>query len=136
MKWLLLLNLLAVVPAWATTCNCEVFAVAPLAATRRIEVFQLGEFKTNYYGDYLTESQDSCRKDCRVSAMSNYDASYLREKLAPWTDQLVSAGQLGRNCTGPTDIKIPVRVRARIGSVSLGLAHETMVFIHRDRACF
>ncbi len=136
MKWLLLLTLMAAVPAWATTCNCEVFAVAPLTASRQVDPFPLGQYKTNYYGDYKVESQASCRKDCRVTAMNDYDANYLREQLVPLTDLLVANSVAGYNCTGLTDFKIPVRVRARMGKVSLGLAYETMVFIHRKRSCF
>lgn len=136
MKWLLCLFLFSVYQARATTCNCEVFAVAPFSAARKIEALPIGQFKTNYYGDYKIESQTSCRRDCRVSAMNDYDADTLREQLVPWSDQLVDTKRAGYNCTGPTDFKIPVRVRARMGKVSLGLAHETVVFIHRERSCF
>ncbi len=136
MKWLLLSTLLTAVPAWATTCNCEVFAVTPLTASRQVDPFPLGKFKTNYYGDYKPESLNSCRKDCRLRAMEDYDGNALQEQLLPWTDSLVANRLAGYNCTGPTDFKIPVRVRALMGKVSLGLTHETMVFIHRERSCF
>ncbi len=135
MKWFFLLTLFAVAPAGATTCNCEIFAVSPLTASRSTDTLTVGKFTTNYYGDYKLESQDSCRKDCRLKAMSDYHATALREQLLPWTDRLVANGLAGYNCTGPTDFKIPVRVRARMGKVSLGLAHETMVFVHRERSC-
>lgn len=136
MKWLLFLTMFTVLPAWATTCNCEVFAVAPLTASQQVDPFPIGKYKTNYYGDYKAESLTACRKDCRLRAMEDYDANTLEERLAPWTDRLVANGLAGYNCTGPTDFKIPVRVRALMGKVSLGLTHETMVFIHRERSCF
>ena len=136
MKWIVLLTLFAAVPAWATTCNCEVFAVAPLTASRQVDTFPLGQYKTKYYGDYKVESQASCRKDCRATAMKDFDANVLREQLVPWTDRLVANRLAAYNCAGPADFKIPVRVRARMGKISLGLAHEAMVFIHRERSCF
>jgi len=108
----------------------------PLTGSQSIGPLAVGDFKTSYYGNLALDSQNACRKECRLGAMEDYSPSVLREQLLPWTDQLVANKLAGYNCTGPTDFKIPVRVRANIGTVSLGWAHETMVFIHRQRSCF
>ena len=131
----LLLTLVFVTPALASDCRCEVFAVAPLTGDSGQARISLMDFKASYYGDTTLDSQRACRDECRKSAMSDYVPDVLRARLLPWLDQKVERREVGRNCTGPTDFKIPVRVRARIGDFSLGLAHQTMVFLHREKSC-
>jgi hypothetical protein len=120
----------------ADYCQCEVFAVAPLSVSKKVGSYSVGEFKTSYFGKYDAEAQKSCRSECQKESMREYDANFLREKLTPWMTQLIAGGAAGYNCTGLTDYKIPVRVSAKIGDYSLGLVHQSMVFLHYNRSCF
>ncbi|MFP5458769.1 MAG: hypothetical protein ACLGG7_08555 [Bacteriovoracia bacterium] len=136
MKLWIVLFLLVCAPAYADYCQCEVFATSPLSVSNDVDPYPVGEIRGSYFGKFDAESQRTCRQECQTEAMREYDAAYLREKLTPWVRELVSNGVAGYNCTGSTDFKIPVRVRARIGKFSLGLAHESMVFLSYNRSCF
>lgn len=118
--------------AWATTCFCDVFAVHPLRASRETDDVNLGTLRASYYGDLKAESIKDCRKECRLLVMGDERAE-LEAKLITWTNQLARTELQGDNCTGLTDSKIPVRVRARIGDANLGLAHQTIFFLHRKQ---
>ncbi len=57
------------------------------------------------------------------------------EDIELWSKKLIAEKLHGKHCTGPTDIKVPVRAKATLGDYSLGLAHQSIVFIHLDLAC-
>ncbi|MBY0516754.1 MAG: hypothetical protein K2P81_07595 [Bacteriovoracaceae bacterium] len=136
MRYLSVLLLMFSLNSWANYCRCEVFAIAPLASSSNLGPFPLGEFKTSYYGSLDAESQTACRAECQQVAMKDYDAKFLRELLDPIAQSLILDKRVGYNCTGLTDFKFPIRVRARIGDTSLGLAHQSMLFLHHKKNCF
>ncbi len=135
MKWCWLLLGLWIFPLYANDCRCEIFAITPVTGAKGENRISLSDYRASYYGDTTLESQKACRSECRKSAMNGHDADILRAKLAPWLEEKIENKEVGRNCTGPTDFKVPVRVRARIGNFSLGLAHQSIVFYHRERSC-
>ncbi len=121
--------------ARADYCQCEVFASSPLSASHRLGPFSLVQFKTSYFGKWDASSVKSCRDECVTEAQRGYDANELRQRLTPIAQELIATGDVGINCTGPTDLKFPVKVRARMGEKVLGIAHETMVFLHLEQRC-
>jgi len=132
MRLLLLILLGFSAPAWATTCFCDVTAVHPMRASREAQDYSLGTLRASYYGDLKASSQKECRKECRLLVMGEERAE-LEAKMITWTDSLARTELQGDNCTGLTDSKIPVRVRARIGDANLGIAHQTIFFLHRKQ---
>ncbi len=129
-----LLLALSTAPAWALECACEVYAFPPLTASHRIPPHLVGDVDAGVQEDNQLDPT-LCRTRCQELSRNEYDATMLKERIAPWVDQLAADGTVGRNCTGPTTFKVPVRVRARLGAATLGIAREDMVFLHRQIAC-
>mgnify|MGYP003390277214 CR=1 FL=1 len=136
MKWLWLLSLSFSVSAWASYCQCELYAVHPISASNKTEIHTIDRMQGKYYGIVNAATARECRQDCAALTQQEYTEEVLQEKLTPWVDELVNSGLAGYNCTGPTSFKVPVRVRATLQSRSLGIARQSMVFIHRNRSCF
>lgn len=134
MKTWILLLVLSAPAAMAVECRCDVFALPPLTASHNLPPHDLGGFSGV---EQATKMGDPalCRQDCRLGAMKEYEQAFLKERLRPWVDQLVADGSAGRNCTGPTTFKIPVRVRASLDARSVGIAHQDMVFLHQSYDC-
>lgn len=137
MKGLILTaSLLIASPVWAFYCNCEVYAVSPLTSSEKSETHTIAEVKGRFYGLSDITAVRECRQDCALNAQADFDEDTLKTKLTPWVDELVDYKLAGFNCTGPTSFKVPVRVRAKLGERTLGIAREQIIFIHRNRSCF
>lgn len=122
--------------ARANYCSCEIYAVSPMRDSRRIEDYTVANLRGKFYGNYDLNAVRDCRNDCAILAQEQYDETTLKDKLLPWADELVAYGLSGYNCTGPTTFKIPVRVRASLGERRLGIARQSVIFLHRERSCF
>jgi hypothetical protein len=114
-------------------CYCDIYAMAPLSGSRSIEPLKISRKKMSYYTNYGIVSQNSCVSECQLKVLS--DLSSFQQDLERWSVDLVKSEQHGRHCTGPTNLKIPIRAKARIGRNTIGLAHEAFMFVHLNDAC-
>lgn len=122
--------------AQANYCQCEMYSVAPMTASQKTEKHIVAEFRGKYYGNFDYGAVKECRNDCAYIAQRDYDDERVKELLLPWVNELIEYGLAGYNCTGPTTFKVPVRVRASLGSRTLGISRESMIFLHREKNCF
>lgn len=127
---LLLLSLSAVADDY---CYCNLYAVRPLASARSVEDLKLTQVRLDYFENYSEDSRLQCVESCRMKAAQ--EIRLFREDIELWSKKLVIEKSHGKHCTGPTDFKVPVRAKATLGDYSLGLAHQSFVFIHLDDAC-
>jgi hypothetical protein len=124
---------------WAGTasaefCYCDTTAMAPLASSPKIASLKLSRTKMSYYTDYKPETQVSCLNECRAKISGSLNS--YKEEIYHWTTRLMLTKEAGISCTSQTDFKIPVKVRASLGEYSIGLAHQTIVFIHNKQRCY
>jgi len=131
-----LLLALTSVPAVALVdCACEVTALSPMRASQSVLPRQVGRFLGREFGEREVGAADVCLRECRRDALGKYPRALLEAELVPWAEELASEGAHGRICSGPTTFKIPVHVKAQLGDRPLGIAHRTVVFLHREQNC-
>ncbi len=116
-------------------CHCEVRVANPLPGLTKPEAKLLSQFKASYQGDFALESQKQCLIDCRENVWSRYPTATLDEMLRPWLIQLLDQQVVGKNCTGETTLKIPLRVRARLNQHAIGNALDIIHITHIKRSC-
>lgn len=114
-------------------CYCNLYALRPLAGSRQTDPLKLTQVKLDYFEDYSADSQTQCVQSCQIKAAQ--EIRLYKEDIEIWTKNLIVNDLHGKHCTGPTDVKVPVRAKASLGNYSIGLAHESMVFIHHPHAC-
>lgn len=114
-------------------CYCNLYAVKPLAAAREVEDLKLTQVRLDYFENYSEESRLQCVESCRMRAAQ--EVRLFNEDIELWSKKLIVENLHGKHCTGPTDVKVPVRAKATLGDYSLGLAHQSIVFIHLEQAC-
>ncbi len=114
-------------------CYCDLYAIRPLASSRDSGELKLTQVRLDYFENYSQDSRLQCVENCRMKAAQ--EIKLYQEDIELWTKKLIVEKLHGKHCTGPTDIKVPVRAKATLGEYSLGLAHQSIVFIHLDQAC-
>ena len=114
-------------------CYCNLYAVKPLAAAREVEDLKLTQVRLDYFENYSEDSRLQCVESCRMRAAQ--EVRLFHEDIELWSKKLIVGNLHVKHCTGPTDVKVPVRAKATLGDYSLGLAHQGIVFIHLDQAC-
>lgn len=116
-------------------CSCEVRALAPMRASQAVLPHRVGEFPGRQFGTREASAPATCLKECRRDALARFPRAALEAELTPWVDEVAANGGQGRICSGPTTFKVPVQVKAHLGDQALGVAHQTVVFLHREFDC-
>jgi hypothetical protein len=134
---LFLLSFLALgTPAHALVdCSCEVRALTPMRASQSVLPHRLAEFPGRQFGAREAVAPATCLRECRRDALARFPRAILEAELAPWVDEIAAADSQGRICSGPTTFKVPVYVKAHLGDRALGVAHQTVVVLHREFDC-
>lgn len=60
----------------------------------------------------------------------------LNALLVTLSQELIQEKVLGFNCTGLTTLKYPVRVKAKLGDMSLGNVENLVQVVNHEEICF
>lgn len=94
------------------------------------------KFQLESYDKDTIESQIQCRKSCFEVFGKQMNQNILSSLLMAHTEDLIDKKWLGFNCTGLTTVKYPVRVKAKLGSISLGNVADLIHVVNHERICF
>jgi hypothetical protein len=120
----------------ALHCDCHVLAFAPLSGKHKFPPLTLKKLKLDSYDDYSASSLISCRNSCSQVLEKQMNVENLNALLSAYTQNLIETNTLGYNCTGLTTVKFPVRVKAKLGNLSLGNVADEIHVINHEQICF
>ncbi len=136
MKKFVLLSFLICSGARAIPCDCEVQVYHPITASHQITSAPMNEYSLQSFDTLSRRSQFKCRKLCREEFEKDMPSDRLTALLATLSQRLIAERVVGFNCTGLTSFKYPVRVKARLGDLSLGNVAERLEVVTHEEACF
>lgn len=136
MKYFLLLNLLFSLSAYAINCDCDIRIHSPIGASLNIQPIILKTLKVESFSSYSYKNQLQCRNSCLEEYQSEMPSLKLKAFLQSYSQELISQGRIGFNCTGLTVLKFPVRVRARLANFGLGNVSDLIETVAHEEICF
>lgn len=135
--WLLSVVLLFTgINAFALECDCEVVVYSPVTGSHKIEPLVLKRFELETYVRHTRKSHLACQTSCAEKYREEISTERMKGLLLSRSQQLIDTGALGYNCTGLTNLKYPVRVKAILGGLGLGNVHDEMHSINHEEVCF
>lgn len=136
MKAFIILNLLFSFSAYAINCDCDIRIHSPIGAPLKIEPIILKTLKVESFSSYSYKNQIQCRNSCLEEFQSEMPVQRLKALLQSYSQELISQGRIGYNCTGLTVLKFPVRVRARLANLGLGNVSDIIETVAHEEICF
>lgn len=122
--------------AFAIPCDCEVRVHTPITASHQIEPIIIKIYNLEDYSTYARRNINQCRKTCLDEFQKDMPADRLSALLVTYSQELIGEKQVGYNCTGLTNLKFPVRVRAKLGNQGLGNVADFVQVVSHDEVCF
>lgn len=135
-KWLILFSLLMSSTLFAASCDCEVRVYHPITASQKINSAVMTEYKLETFDTLSVRNQRRCRALCLQQFHEDLPSERLSALLQTLSQRLIQEGVVGYNCTGLTTYKFPIRVKAKLGRLSLGNVADRMEVVTHEEACF
>jgi len=121
---------------FAYNCDCEIHAFHPLSSSTLIKSKILKKFEVESFGRFSKKNIESCRKLCTDEFEEKISSKKLNRMLLEYTSQLINEGIVGYSCSSLTQFKYPIRIKAYLGSESVGVSSDFIQIIHFDQKCF
>jgi hypothetical protein len=96
-----------------------------------IKTYQLEEFSS-----YAPKNIQQCRESCLSEFQKDMPSSRLNALLLTYSMELIDKKVLGYNCTGLTNLKYPVRVKAKLAQSGLGNVADLVQVVSHEEVCF
>lgn len=122
--------------AFAIPCDCEVSVHSPLTGSHRISPFVIKTYELEEYSSYAPKNIQQCRQSCLAEFQKDMPSSRLNALLLTYSMQLIDQKVLGYNCTGLTNLKYPVRVKAKLARSGLGNVADIVQVVSHEEVCF
>lgn len=122
--------------AFAIECDCEVRVYSPLNGSHRLPPNTLKVYDLEGYGSYKVKNQIACRNICLEEFEKDMPVERLSALLISYGQTLIDQRVQGFNCTGLTTLKFPVRVKARLGKMSLGNVADAIHIVTHEEICY
>ncbi|MBA2403287.1 MAG: hypothetical protein H0V66_00835 [Bdellovibrionales bacterium] len=122
--------------AFAIPCDCEVRVHTPLTGSHRMEPVIIKTYTLEEFSSMAPKNIRACRQSCLAEFHSDMPAARLNALLVTYSMQLIDQKVLGYNCTGLTNLKYPVRVKARLAQSGLGNVADLVQVISHEEVCF
>jgi hypothetical protein len=132
----ILLTLLWSISAFALSCDCEVMIYAPLTGSHSLPPTTLKTYEQEEFNAHTPKSHLKCRESCEKRFQEDMTHDKLTALLLLYSSKLIDEKVLGYNCTGLTNLKYPVRVKAILGSRSLGNVADFVHSANFEQSCF
>lgn len=122
--------------ALAANCDCEVKVFAPSTASAKMRPTLVKTYKLQSYDTLKVKNQLQCRESCLSRFHEDFTSESLNQILVGHTQNLISTGVLGYNCTGLTTLKYPLRMKAKLGTLPLGNVIDQIEVVTHEQVCF
>lgn len=136
MKAFIFLFLIFSNTAFAINCDCDIRIYSPVGASLKIEPIILKTLEVESFSSYSPKNQIQCRKSCLEEFHSVMPTERMKAFLEAYSQELISQGRIGYNCTGLTVLKYPVKVRARLANLGLGNISDQIETVAHEENCF
>lgn len=134
--WIILSLLFTMTSAFALDCDCDVIVFSPMTGSYQMSPNQFKNYHLEGFDSYSVKNQLQCRDLCTKRFEEDMPSSRLKALLLTYSQELISQGQLGFNCTGLTTLKYPVRVKAKLGRLKLGNVADQIEVVNHEEICF
>jgi hypothetical protein len=134
--WILLSLFLLVSSAMALNCDCDVIVYSPMTGSYQMAPNQFKQYHLEGFSSYSVKNQLECRDLCVKRFEADLPSSRLKALLLTYSQELITQGALGYNCTGLTTLKYPVRVKAKLGRLKIGNVVDQIEVINHEELCF
>lgn len=122
--------------AFAMKCDCEVRVFSPLTGSHQMDSTPLKIYTLETYDSYRVKNQLRCRDLCLKTFEEDLPTERMTALLLLHSARLIREGVAGYNCTGLTNMKYPVRVKASLGKLSLGNVADQVYAVNHEEQCF
>jgi hypothetical protein len=122
--------------AFGIPCDCDVMVYAPLTGTHALSPNRIKTYELEEFSAYSQKNMLECRNLCEKEFNRDMGHNRLGALLLTYSERLIENGVLGRNCTGLTTLKFPVRVKAILGKQGLGNVVDTIHIVNHEETCF
>lgn len=120
----------------AATCDCEVRVYHPTTASQKINSAVMLDYQLETFDSYSVRNQRRCRALCLTKFREDLPSPRLSALLQKLSERLIDEQVVGYNCTGLTTFRYPVRVKAKLGALSLGNVEDRMEVVTYEEPCF
>jgi len=121
--------------AFSIQCDCEVRIYGPLTGPQSLGVKILKVFELEEFSRHSSVHHDLCRESCTKTFEKEMTNKRLKLELLNYSQELIEENIIGYNCTGPTTLKFPVRVKALLGGKGLGNVSDFIEVIDFEKFC-
>jgi hypothetical protein len=108
----------------------------PITGPRSLSVKTIRLFELEEFGNHSFVNYELCRKSCVNTFEKEMTKNVLNSELLSYSQELIQNNIIGHNCTGPTTLKFPVRVKARLGGIGLGNVSDFIQVVNFEEPCF
>ena len=122
--------------AIAVPCDCEVRVHPPLTGSHRMAPNIIKNYELEEFSSFAPKNIQLCRQLCLAEFERDMPAARLNALLVTYSMQLIDQRVIGFNCTGLTNLKYPVRVKAKLGQKLLGNVADIVQVISHEEVCF
>lgn len=122
--------------AWSNVCTCDVQVSHPTTGSQKMEPASMRQYALQSYDSLSPENQNECRESCLQKFRVDLPAEDMRTILVGLSQKLIEQGVVGFNCTGLTSFKYPVRLKVKLGGLSLGNAADQLEVVTHEQVCF
>ena len=136
MRYLALIFFVFSTSAFAIPCNCELVVQSPLSGPNKHEPNTLKNYDLESFDTYRVKNQYACRQACQDAFHADMPTRRLNALLIKYSKSLIDERVVGRNCTGLTTLKYPIRVKASLGKLGLGNVIDQTHVVNHEEVCF
>lgn len=136
MKLLISISVFWMMNAFAMKCDCEVRVFSPITGSHQMDSTPLKTYTLETYDSYRVKNQLRCRDLCLKTFEEDLPTERMTALLLLHSARVIREGLLGYNCTGLTNLKYPVRVKASLGKLSLGNVADQTYAVNHEEPCF
>ena len=136
MKLVMALFVFWTMNAFAMKCDCEVRVFSPMTGSYQMDSTPLKVYTLETYDSYRVKNQLRCRDLCLRTFEEDLPTERMTALLLLHSARIIREGLMGYNCTGLTNLKYPVRVKASLGKLNLGNVADQVYSVNHEEQCF
>lgn len=121
--------------ALSIQCDCEVRIYGPITGPQTLSLKILKVFELEEFSQHSSVNHNLCRESCTKTFEKEMTNKRLKFELLSYSQELIEENIIGYNCTGPTTLKFPVRVKALLGGKGLGNVSDFIEVIDFEKFC-
>ena len=104
----------------AYDCDCSVFVYPSQTGSHDLGIHQIERYRLQTFSRLSHHHFKLCRKSCADEFYEKMGEDKLNLILIDHSQQLILDKKIGYNCSGASNFKYPIRVKASLGGFNIG----------------